>query len=100
MRKLNKGGFAATETVLVLVIVAIVDFVLWYVFNTKSDTDNSYDNSATTQTNLPQSSGQSTSAIVQTKTDSKGAKYLADPSGKTLYFYDQDTANVSNCTGN
>ena len=38
-------------------------------------------------------------AILVTKTDSKLGQYLATPGGKTLYTYNGDTKDVSNCTG-
>ena len=107
MKKFNQRGFSPVETVLVLVIVGLIAFVAWYVFRTKSDTDTTLGNAANTQTEV--STGNSTKStatstkssteVVVTKTDSKGVKYLADSSGKTLYTYGQDTDNTSNCTG-
>ncbi len=40
----NQRGFGSLELLLVLVIVGIVGFVAWYVFNTKSDTQSNLDN--------------------------------------------------------
>jgi predicted lipoprotein with Yx(FWY)xxD motif len=104
MKKSSQKGFSAIEGVLVVVIIAIVAFVVWYVFHTKNNTNNIYGNAANTQTTVPPASNKtstSTSAkpIIQTKTDSKLGKYLADGNGKPLYTYSQDTANTSNCTG-
>ncbi len=102
MKKLAQKGFSTIEAGLVVVIVAILAFVVWYVFHTKSSTDNTYGNAANVQT-TPQTSNKSsnTSAkpVVQTKTDSKVGQYLADSNGKPLYTYNQDTDNTSNCTG-
>ncbi len=35
--------------------------------------------------------------IVMTKTDTAKGNFLTDPSGMTVYIFDKDTANVSNC---
>jgi predicted lipoprotein with Yx(FWY)xxD motif len=106
MLKKHQKGFAAVETVLILVIVALVAFVAWYAFHTKSNTENTLGTAANTQTepskNQESSSNNSASAseqVVTTKTDSKGTKYLADKDGKTLYTYGSDTTGVSKCTG-
>lgn len=106
MKKLSRKGFSTIEAILVIVIVAIVAFVVWYVFHTKNNTNNIYGNAANTQTTVPAttnkaktSTNTSAKPIVQTKTDSKLGKYLADGNGKPLYTYDQDTDNTSNCTG-
>ena len=106
MFKLKKAqrGFALTEAILILIIVALVAFVAWYAFRTKNSTDNTYNNAANTQLNPPAkkqtSSNTSTaSQIVQTKTNSTVGQYLADPNGKTLYTYNSDTTGKSNCTG-
>lgn len=95
MKKTQKG-FSAIEAVLVLVIIALLGFVVWYVFHTKSSTDNTYGNVSNTQT-TPQTST-AAKPVVQTKTDSKIGKYLADGNGMALYTYNQDTDNTSNCT--
>ncbi|HEX8923369.1 MAG TPA: hypothetical protein VF828_01370 [Patescibacteria group bacterium] len=36
-------------------------------------------------------------SVYNVRTDSSGRDYITDPSGRTLYTYSQDTANVSNC---
>jgi prepilin-type N-terminal cleavage/methylation domain-containing protein len=97
MKKLSQRGFSAVETVLVLVIIAIVAFTLWYVFNAKSNTSNSYDSTAGNQNQIIKKT--QSGPVVQTKTDSKVGQYLADGSGKPLYTYNLDTDNTSNCTG-
>jgi predicted lipoprotein with Yx(FWY)xxD motif len=102
-----QAGFAATEAILILVIVGLVAFVAWYAFHTKNSTDNTYNNAANTQLNPPQKSTKTsantktsaTASIIQTKTSSSLGQYLADGSGKTLYTYGKDTSGVSNCTG-
>ena len=102
MKKTNQKGFSTVETALVLVIVAIIAFVAWYVFHTKSNTDTSYGNTATTDTVLPKAAKSKTATaatIVATKTDSKLGKYLADANGWALYTYGSDTSGVSNCSG-
>ena len=102
MKKTPKG-FSVIEAVLVLIIVALLGFVVWYVFHTKSSTDNTYGNASNAQT-APQISNKNSNStaakpIVETKTDSKLGQYLADGSGKPLYTYNLDTDNTSNCTG-
>jgi predicted lipoprotein with Yx(FWY)xxD motif len=107
MNKKLQHGFAALETVLVLVIVGLVAFVVWYAFHTKSNTDTTYGNAANTQTEVSKENSNKTntntqstaSQVVVTKTDSKGSQYLADGNDKTLYTYGADTSGVSNCTG-
>jgi predicted lipoprotein with Yx(FWY)xxD motif len=104
MLKKSQKGFAPAETVLILVIVALVAFVAWYAFHTKSDTDSTLDNAASTQIAPPQkkeskSQTSSSTQVVTTKTDSKIGQYLADSKGKALYTYGADTTGVSNCTG-
>jgi predicted lipoprotein with Yx(FWY)xxD motif len=101
MKKASQKGFSAIEGVLIVVIIAIVGFVVWYVFHTKNNTNNIYGNTANTSTTTTPSTSSKTNStlIIQTKTDPKLGKYLADGSGKPLYTYGQDTDNTSNCTG-
>jgi predicted lipoprotein with Yx(FWY)xxD motif len=86
--------------------VALVAFVAWYAFHTKSNTDSTLDNAASSQIAPPQSKNNTkkpttstASQIVTTKTDSKLGQYLADGNDKALYTYGADTNGVSNCTG-
>lgn len=102
--KKSQKGFSAIEAVLILVIVGLLGFVVWYVFHTKSSTDNTYGNASNVQTTPPPVSNKTSSntaakPVVQTKTDSKLGKYLADGSGRPLYTYNLDTDNTSNCSG-
>jgi predicted lipoprotein with Yx(FWY)xxD motif len=105
MLKKTQKGFAAVESLLILVIVALVVFVVWYAFHTKSSTDSTLDNAAKTQIAPPQQksepnqSNSQASDIITTKTDSKKGQYLADSKGMALYTYGADTSGVSNCTG-
>lgn len=103
MKKVSRKGFSTIEAVLVLIIIAIVGFVIWYVFHTKNTTNNIYGNAANTSSQTPAQSSTnnstSTKPIIQTKTDATLGKYLADGNGKPLYIYAKDTANTSNCTG-
>ena len=96
MKKYSQKGFSAIEAVLVVVIVGLLGFVVWYVFHTKSTTDTTYGNAANQTTTKTTSTPK---ALIETKTDSKVGKYLADGSGKPLYTYSQDTDNTGNCTG-
>jgi len=107
MRKASQRGYSVVETVLVLVIVGLIAFVVWYVFSSKSDTETTLGNAATTQTEVSKqttkkpttASTETASQIVVTKTDSKLGQYLADGNDKALYTYGADTNGVSNCTG-
>ena len=107
MKKLKQYGFAPLETLLVLIIIAIVAFTAWYVFHTKSNTDSTYGTAANTQANNTPPAKESnqttktptTTEVVHTKTDSKLGQYLAGASGMTLYTYSKDSADTSNCTG-
>jgi len=106
MSKKSQRGFGATETVLIIIIVALVAFVAWYAFHVKNNTDNTLDKAGNQQISPPQNSSkksntstQTTANVITTKTDPTLGSYLADPNGKTLYTYNQDTANTSNCSG-
>lgn len=108
MLKKSQKGFAAVETILILVIIALIAFVAWYAFNTKGNTDDTLGTAANTQTEPSKNqegqphqsaTNKSQSQIVTTKTDAKLGQYLADGNGKALYTYGADTSGVSNCTG-
>jgi len=47
----NQKGFSAIEAILILVIVGLIGFTGWYVWNSKKKTENLYDNS--TSLNIP-----------------------------------------------
>jgi predicted lipoprotein with Yx(FWY)xxD motif len=105
MRKNSQKGFSPVEILLFVVIIGLVAFVVWFVFHSKNNADNTLNGAASTQIASPQKSSKTTTKtsttaqVVSTKTDSKGVQYLADANGKTLYIYGSDTANTSNCTG-
>jgi predicted lipoprotein with Yx(FWY)xxD motif len=106
MRKANQRGYSIVETVLVLVIVGLIAFVVWYVFSSKSNTETTLGNAATTQTEVSKQNAKKSIApniatpadVVVTKTNANIGQYLADSSNKALYTYGADTAGVSNCT--
>jgi len=86
-------------TLVGIVVVIVVVAGLWthYHKNTKKV-------STTTSTTSTQTSTHSQTAVVNnvvltTKTDAHLGQYLADPNGKALYTYANDTTNTSNCSG-
>jgi len=107
MFKKTQKGFAATEGILIAVIVVLVAFVAWYAFHVKNSTDNTLNKAGNQQISPPQKSTkkaattptQTTANVITTKTDAKLGSYLADANGKTLYIYNQDSADTSNCSG-
>lgn len=106
MSRKNQRGFAAIEGILIAIIVVLVAFVAWYAFHVKNSTDNTLNKAGNQQISPPQKSTKKSTAatpataeVVTTKTDSKLGNYLADLNGKTLYIYNQDSANTSNCSG-
>lgn len=52
----------------------------------------------TAPANVTASTAPGTTGVVTTQMGAKG-KFLAGPSGMTLYTFDKDTANTSNCSG-
>lgn len=54
---------------------------------------------STYPTASPTPSPMTQSSTVMTETDPSKGNYLADANGMTLYTYDKDKKNVSNCTG-
>jgi predicted lipoprotein with Yx(FWY)xxD motif len=107
MLRKTQRGFAATESILIGVIVVLIAFVAWYAFHVKNNTDNTLNKAGNQQIAPPQTSKKpatttpttTPSGVVTTKTDSKGVSYLADANGMALYTYSQDSANTSSCSG-
>lgn len=83
----NAWGLVA---VVVIVVLVIIGFSLKHKSNKPTI--------STTTTTTSQVASVNNSVLI-TKTNSSLGKYLADPSGKTLYTYGGDTLNTSNCTG-
>jgi predicted lipoprotein with Yx(FWY)xxD motif len=54
---------------------------------------------APAETSATQPTAATESAAFNVSTDAKLGKYLATPSGMTLYTYSKDTAGMSNCSG-
>lgn len=52
-----------------------------------------------TQPAMETSPAAAANSLYMMKTDPKLGSYFTDPNGMTLYTYNKDTANVSNCTG-
>ena len=103
MKKLNKRGFTVVELALILVIVAIVGGVGWYVLRSKDKTDNAaIQNSTATQ--KPDTSFKFNEFDVQfTKPESlNGLSYkaveLQDENGRpeeVIYLYDSGLSNIN-----
>lgn len=51
------------------------------------------------KTTAPTSTASTSSAIIQTKSNSSLGSYLVNNKGQALYTYGQDSAGVSNCSG-
>jgi predicted lipoprotein with Yx(FWY)xxD motif len=68
--------------IVILVAIAIVGYVIYFIGTS----------------NQKKSTVIINNAIVTTKSDPNIGNYLADPSDKTLYIYNGDTAGISNCT--
>ena len=96
MKKFNQKGFSTVETVLLLVIVALLAGITWYVFKSQNDTTATLENAEQSQA---QPTKTKTAEIVITKTDSKTGDYLVAANGKALYISNADTTGTSNCTG-
>jgi predicted lipoprotein with Yx(FWY)xxD motif len=79
--------------IIVIIIVLVGGYAIFHKSNKPASTNTN--TSTSNQSNLPSVNN----AVVITKTDSKLGKYLADPSGNTLYTYNADKTGVSNCTG-
>lgn len=70
--------------IIIVIVIAIVIGAIFYLMNMPSTKNN-------------QSTFTVNNSIVTTKTNSGLGNYLADPNGNTLYTYNSDTTNVSNC---
>ncbi|MDB5170524.1 MAG: hypothetical protein JWO35_218 [Candidatus Saccharibacteria bacterium] len=78
--KKNQDGFSAVETVLILVIVGLIGFVGWYVYNSKNKSDATLDQaSKSSQTSTPTKKTDAESAVKLSET-------YTDPSGFTLKY--------------
>ncbi|MDB5163622.1 MAG: hypothetical protein JWS12_239 [Candidatus Saccharibacteria bacterium] len=65
MKKINQKGFSAVEGLLILVIVSVIGFIGWYVWNSNKKTTTSYNNAAATN-QAASTTKKSTSAASET----------------------------------
>lgn len=78
-----------SKWIIIIAIIVIIAAIGGYAIY-QSNTSNSNKNKSTETVN---------NAVVTTKNNSTIGNYLADPNGNTLYIYNTDVNNVSNCTG-
>lgn len=84
------------KIVIAAVIIIVVAGGVFAILHKKSPKSTSSSNSPA----ISQSTASTTNnAVLVTKTNASIGKYLANPSGMTLYTYDADSKGVSNCTG-
>lgn len=92
------------QWIVIYAIIAAVVYGLVYYFviakkgNPYSSNSNSQQYSQTTSPATPAGSPINNS-ILMTKTDTAKGNYLTDTKGMTLYIFDKDTSNKSNCAG-
>lgn len=91
--KNNQKGFSTVELVLVLIIVGLVGFIGWYVWDTKKDTDNE---SSTTQTST---STASNGNLSKTYTDAKDGTKFSYPEDWKLDIEKQDDLQPGSVSG-
>jgi predicted lipoprotein with Yx(FWY)xxD motif len=81
-----------------LIVIVIVIIVIGIIVGTHKSTPKTPPASSSTKSTTSSTTAAVNNSVVTTKSGSVG-QYLADPSGKTLYTYDADTATSSSCTG-
>lgn len=69
----DQRGFSAIETALVVVIVALIGFVGWYVYHSKQKSDDALNAAASTSQNASPAFKKSTKAAGSTSTTSSSA---------------------------
>ena len=78
MKKYNQRGIAAIETVLILVIVALVGFVGYKVYTTKQNTDKASQNSVAAGASVAKSSLSATVPEMNSTNDLTSAQSTLD----------------------
>ena len=91
--------------IIILIVIAGLaggGYAIFHKSSKKQATTAAQNNNAYTSSNTPSHTTSSVpvnNTIVITKTKPGIGQYLANPKGMTLYTYNGDTANTSNCTG-
>lgn len=88
----------------IIVIILIVGYLARHKIKTLisgpiTPTTEMTTNPTPTETGQATNSAEVNSSIVMTKSDSVKGNFLTDPKGMTLYIFDKDTKDKSNCTG-
>lgn len=101
MRKLNQNGFGAIETLLIIVIVGILGFTGWWVWNSKDKANSSFHNSGNSQTysakkKAPtQSSSKNTQKYLTIKEWGVRAPYASDDTLSYVFMSVDNNGNIS-----
>lgn len=83
MKTSNQKGFSVVEGVLILVIVAVLGGVGWFVWHSKNNTNSTYNAAANSGTGKISSTKATAAKVTTTTTDTTSSKWLLyTPSGK------------------
>lgn len=79
MRKLkdNRQGFALVESLLIVVIIALISFVGWYVYHAMKNTNNTYNSATKTSNSNSPKFGTKKSTASSTKTSNATSSWTA-----------------------
>lgn len=86
------------KIIIILAVIIVAAGVGYKVFH-KSPKPAVSNSPAKTSVSKAKKPAEVNNSILITKNDANLGNYLADPTGKPLYTYNQDKKDVSNCTG-
>lgn len=95
----DKDEKSSWEWIVIIAVIGLVIYgLVYYLFLAKKPVAQVLVSPTPTITTLITPTEKKTE-LVMTKMDKTKGDYLTDAKGMTLYTYDKDTANISNCTG-